>query len=37
MHVVPAINPDTATSVQLLVDGQAAQIRARLPVTWWSP
>jgi hypothetical protein len=37
MHVVPAINPDTATSVQLLVDGQAARIRARLPVTWWSP
>lgn len=37
MHVVPAINPATATALQLLVDGQSARIHARLPVTWWSP
>ncbi len=37
MRVVPAINPATATTLELLVDGRAARIRARLPVTWWSP
>jgi hypothetical protein len=37
MHVVPTINPATAHVLELLVDGHAAQIRARLPVTWWSP
>lgn len=37
MSVVPAVNPAAAASLQLLVDGQAARIHARLPVTWWSP
>jgi hypothetical protein len=36
-HVVPAINPAAATALELVIDSQMAQVRARLPVTWWSP
>jgi hypothetical protein len=36
MCVVPPVDPAT-TALELVVEGQTTRIRARLPITWWSP
>jgi len=35
MHVAPALDPAAITVLELVIDGRTAQVRARLPVSWW--